>query len=67
MIVKSFEEIFPGLMRQKFNFCILLHLKCCVKLTKHFIIITSNQQSTTVVVVYWSGAALWLRDLEDLP
>ncbi len=38
-----------------------------IKPTQHFIKRTSYQQSNMVVVVWWSGAALQLQDLEDLP
>ena len=38
-----------------------------VKLTQYSTIRTSYQQSNTVVVVWWSGAALLLQDLGDLP
>ncbi len=37
------------------------------KTTQHFIKRTSYQQSNMVVVVWWSGAALQLQDLDDLP
>lgn len=39
----------------------------CTNLTQHFIKSTSYQQLDTMVVVLWSGAALLLQDLDDLP
>ncbi len=66
-IPKTFGQIFCGLMRQKLN---ILEGVCPVtsgvKPTQHFIKRTSYQQSNMVVVV-WSGAALQLQDLDDLP
>ncbi len=38
-----------------------------IKPTQYFIKRTSHQQSNMVVVVWWSGAALQLQDLDDLP
>ncbi len=38
-----------------------------VKPTQDFIKRTSYRQSNMVVVVWWSGAALQLQDLDDLP
>ncbi len=65
---KTFGQIFCGLMRQKLNF---LEGVCLVtsgvKPTQHFIKRTSYQQSNMVVVVWWSGAALQLQDLDELP
>ncbi len=61
LYIKTFGEIFCGLMRQKLNF---LEGACpvssVIKPTQHFIKITSYQQSNMVVVVWLSGAALQL-------
>ncbi len=67
IIPKTFGQIFCGLMRQKFNFLEgVCPVASGVKPTQHFI--KSYQQSNmVVVVVWWSGAALQLKDLDDLP
>ncbi len=68
IIHKTFGQIFCGLMQQKLN---ILEGVCPVtsgvKPAQHFIKRTSYQQSNMVVVVWWSGAALQLQDLDDLP
>ncbi len=63
-----FGQIFCGLMRQKFNFLEgVCPVTSGVKQTQHFIKRTLYQQSNMEVVVWWSGAALQLQDLDDLP
>ncbi len=67
-VIKTFGQIFCGLMRQKFNFLEgVCPITFGIKLTQVFIKRTSYQQSNMVVVVWWSGAALQLQDLDDLP
>ncbi len=68
IIPKPFGQIFCGLMGQKLNFLEgVCPVTSDVKPTQHFIKRTSYQQSNMVVVVWWSGAALQLQDLDDLP
>ncbi len=68
IILKTFGQIFCGLMRQKLNFLEgVCPVRSGVKPTQNFIKRTSYQQSNMVVVVWWSGAALQLQDLDDLP
>ncbi len=57
---KTFGQIFCGLTG-------VCPVTSGVKPTEHFIKTTSYQQSNMVVVVWWSGAALQLQDLDDLP
>ncbi len=67
-IPKTFGQIFCGLMKQKLNFLEgVCPVTSGVKPTQHFIKKTSYQQSNMVEVVWWSGAALQLQDLGDLP
>ncbi len=67
IIPKTFRQIFCGLMRQKLNFLEgVCPVTSGVKPSQHFIKRTSYQQSN-MVVVWWSGAALQLQDLDDLP
>ncbi len=68
IIPKTFGQIFCGLMRQKLNFLEgAFPVTSGIKPTLHFIKRTSYQQSNMVVGVWWSGAALQLQDLDDLP
>ncbi len=65
---QDLRQIFCGLMRQKLNFLEgVCPVTSGIKPTQDFIKRTSYQQSNMVVVVWWSGAALQLQDLDDLP
>ncbi len=64
-IPKTFGQILCGLMRQNLSFCGSRYI--WHKINTGFHEKNIIQQSNMVVIVWWSGAALLLQDLDDLP